>query len=1047
MKNELLFNNKLILFRYLFIVLIIIGIISFIIIFDVQIIGGKNLAYSVYIYDEAGIKLPFASIEFNIDIDHFIPLYIYNKSINRNFAFRYFSIIEQTKKIWISLKVTKEQFEETVLVIYTDNAFLTHAYIINNNNKNIINKKTETIVLENSSRKTVLDFSSKLQDDEYTLYVSLAGDPGNSIKVVTYDKKKFIKAQEIIYLMIGLWFSIVVVAFLVIPRIINKTDRRKITVYIFIIFYIITYFIILFIRTGILKNNSLLLSYIEAVLIIFQVGFAFGVLKLLLISRINKEWLRFSIFCVGLFVIFVFSGYLFVAEVLSCTLMMILFMIVLFFNNNLKYISETARFYGIKLQIFCIVFSFINLMAILLNHDFSLSYRFLHYGFFTSLLIVFLNKFEQVHYYESLAIAHEIKQRAAEKYEQLEIQLKQRFAVMQGLLAKPVSEIMILLDDIAQTTMSDIIKKQSRIWKIELGHYLPQIAEMVHFDNSVNYEFVNLYRLLQNVKDYIKKNGYEINCVLSKIQDRDIVTDLETAEWLVMKAVIFLYALTGTKTVTVSISSFLNPFILDVSTKKHSDKNETLLTEINLNSTKFKILEEELHAIGKYANAEVDIFIKEDVAQISIKFIETAETVQSLSSSDFSYDEKQNPKKEVSDKRTKILIVEDDPIVLYALQRNLKKFGYEVQAVISGYSGLDYLKQYGNAELVLLSDSLLDIEWYKFIELMPNTKTKRLPVIVISSSSRHESIDSVFNAGADDFIQKPINFTELYSRIKMHLQIKTSIEKQLENQQKLAELDKLKSLAWLTAGIAHEINTPNNAVLRNIPIIRTIAERLIQELDNTEIDYNMPFAGGFTYNDVKNELPVMFNDIYMSAIQIGKIIDDLRLYIRSGNTQDLKPININNVIEYALRLLHHTIKNGTNNFVVDLQKDIPEIEGDAMKIVQVMVNLIENAIHALPDKTTRISVKTYKKNTDDKDYVVLIVEDEGIGIKDADLPFIFDPFFTTRREMGGSGLGLPVVYGIVKEHNAKILVETEIGKGTRFQIVFPVLQSEGAEDV
>ncbi|HRS65832.1 MAG TPA: HAMP domain-containing sensor histidine kinase, partial [Spirochaetia bacterium] len=167
------------------------------------------------------------------------------------------------------------------------------------------------------------------------------------------------------------------------------------------------------------------------------------------------------------------------------------------------------------------------------------------------------------------------------------------------------------------------------------------------------------------------------------------------------------------------------------------------------------------------------------------------------------------------------------------------------------------------------------------------------------------------------------------------------------------------------------------------------------------------------------------------------------LYVRTGNTQMLKPININGVVEYALRLLNHTIKNGTYNFVLELGQDIPNINGDAMKIVQILVNLIENAIHSLPDKSKKILVKTYAEKVNNQSCVVLIVEDEGCGIKDDILPFIFDPFFTTRREMGGTGLGLPVVYGIVKEHNAEIHVETKKDIGTKFKILFPALIEEG----
>ncbi len=1041
MKKKLSYYEIVFSIKYFLLILIVVILGSILMLIDVQIVGGKNLEYSVFVYDEAGVKLPYASIMYKTDIIHFVPLYSYKKSLDKNFDFRYFNLIEQSRNIWLSIKITMDQFDNNVLMIYTDNAFMTSTYIINKNNKNVLKKSDlNSLLLENTNRKIVFDFSSKLTEKEYNLYLALTGDPGN-IRVFSYEKNKFIKLQEVLFLLVGLWFGILLIVISNISRILEKSDSRKFLAFIFIVIYILFYFGILIIRTGLFSLHSIYLNYIETVLMVLPGGFAFCVLKQLISSRMNKEWLRFSLLSISIFILLVFSGYLFVAEILSTTLMMILFLVALYYNNTFTYTTETARKYGLFIQIICIVFLFINIIAIFFNKNFSFSFRFLHYGILASILLLILKNYEWVQYIQLMKTANDIKGKISEKNEQLEKELQQRLKIIQGLLCKPVSEIAVMLDDIAASTSDERIKRFAYIWKIELGHYLPHAAKYTVLNYTENREYIKLSRLLQNATSYLKYYDCNINIAYQKILNIDIWIDQEAIEWLFMKAILFVYTISSSPDITVSALES-NPFIIINFSAKviHSYlKNE--------NTDKRQIYEEELRALSKYSDLEIDIYTDESIANISIKIKETNEVVNNQIDdidNQVNLIYSTNQEIDISKKMTKVLIVEDEPIILYALKRKLEKIGYDVQAVISGHRGLDYLKSYGNAKIILLSDSILDIPWYDFIKKMSENMKKRIPVIVITSTTRHDSIDAIFKFGADDFVAKPINIYELVARIKMHMQINESIERQLESQQKIAELDKLKSLAWLTAGIAHEINTPNNAVLRNVPIIRAIGERLIKEIDKIGFNSNELFSGGFTYEDVKNEFPSMLNDIYMSAIQISKIIDDLRLYVRSGSTQLFKPININSVVEYALRLLNHTIKNGTNNFIVELEQNIPEIDGDAMKIVQILVNLIENAIHALPDKNKKILVKTYAEKNDSKSFVVLVVEDEGCGIKEENLPFIFDPFFTTRREMGGTGLGLPVVYGIAQEHGAEISVETKKDKGTKFKITFPALKEEGA---
>lgn len=1036
MKNKLFYSNFIASLKYIAPILAVLVLVALLMIIDETIIRDKSLEYSVYVYEEAGIKLPHAAIKYETDMVYFTPLYLHKKSLEKNFG--YFNLIEKSRDIWLSITITREHFDNHVLIVYTDNAFMTSAYLINKNNKNVLQEKDfNSIVLENTNRKIVFDFTSKLDEEQYNIYLMLTGDISN-IKVYSYDTNKFVKFQETAFLLIGIWIGFLLMTIASVSRILDKKDVRKVIAFIFIIFYVFVYFGILIARSGLIALHSLHLQYVEAVWMVLPGCFVFCVLKLLISSHINIEWLRFSLLFVSTLLLLVFSGYSFIAEVFSVTLMMLLFLITLYYNHTFKYITETAKKYGLVIQLICVAFLFVNLLAFFFNRSFTFNLRFLHYGLLVSLLLAMLKNYETFHYNQVNKHVLVVTEKVSVKEKQLEKELQHRLKVIQGLLCKPLSEILIMLDEIIAHTTDDRIKRFANIWKLELGYYLPHAALYAIVENNKSKEYINLNRLLQNVKTNLQYFERNINLVYKTIKNIDVFIDQEAVEWLFIKAILFAHTMSGSLDITINLLEAKPTVIIEVFAKMIHGNSE------KINNESKEIYEEELRSIAKYANVELDVYINEELINISIKFNDTINASSNLTVIETAsrHNEISGTEHDTGKRKIKILIVEDDPIMLYEIKRNLEKIGYDVQAVISGYRGLDYLKNYGNARIVLLSDSILDIAWNEFIKEMSENKKKHVPVIVVTSTTRHDTIDMVFKAGADDFITKPVNIYELAARIKMHIQINESIEKQLESQQKIAELDKLKSLAWLTAGIAHEINTPNNAVLRNVPIIRSIGERLIKEIDTMGFKSNEQFSGGFTYDDVKNEFPSMLNDIYMSAIQIGKIIEDLRLYVRSGGVQTFKPININNVVEYALRLLNHTIKNGTNNFITELEQNIPEIKGDAMKIVQVIVNLIENAIHALPDKNKGIMLKTSTESSNEKVYVVLTVEDEGCGISDEDLPFIFDPFFTTRREMGGTGLGLPVVYGITQEHNAEISVETSKEKGTKFKIIFPALKED-----
>lgn len=135
-------------------------------------------------------------------------------------------------------------------------------------------------------------------------------------------------------------------------------------------------------------------------------------------------------------------------------------------------------------------------------------------------------------------------------------------------------------------------------------------------------------------------------------------------------------------------------------------------------------------------------------------------------------------------------------------------------------------------------------------------------------------------------------------------------------------------------------------------------------------------------------------------------------------------------------MLKHSIKQFTNSFNLKLGKNLPVAKGDPQQIEQVIINIIQNSLYSLPDKSSGVCVSSlFDKKSDT---LKIIIMDEGIGIKKETLNRIIEPFFTTRVDSGGTGLGLYISHSIIREHKGSLDIESEPGKGTEVCVSLPV---------
>ncbi|MDI6807788.1 MAG: ATP-binding protein [Candidatus Eisenbacteria bacterium] len=270
-------------------------------------------------------------------------------------------------------------------------------------------------------------------------------------------------------------------------------------------------------------------------------------------------------------------------------------------------------------------------------------------------------------------------------------------------------------------------------------------------------------------------------------------------------------------------------------------------------------------------------------------------------------------------------------------------------------------------------------------------------------------------------------------------------EEQAERQrEQLIQLDKMAALGTLVSGVAHEINNPNSFIMLNAPILAETWESIAPILEQYYREHGDFMMGGISYSEMREDIPILFSGILEGSQRIKKIVQSLKDFARAETPNLEQSVDINLVVKSALTLLNNLTRRSTKCFSVQYGKEIPPIKGDFHRLEQVVVNLVQNSCEALPDRHKGIYVSTeYEKNPR---RVVVIVRDEGRGIPREHLPHIMDPFFTSKRQTGGTGLGLSVSAGIVKDHNGTLSFTSELGKETVATLILPVSSDQNSNN-
>lgn len=264
-------------------------------------------------------------------------------------------------------------------------------------------------------------------------------------------------------------------------------------------------------------------------------------------------------------------------------------------------------------------------------------------------------------------------------------------------------------------------------------------------------------------------------------------------------------------------------------------------------------------------------------------------------------------------------------------------------------------------------------------------------------------------------------------------------------QSKLVIAEKMSSLGQLTAGIAHEINNPINFVASNVNPLRRDFKALLDALDRIETiglkedattDSKKKEIEQYKSDEdldyLKTEISFLLNGIQDGASRTAEIVKGLRVFSRVDEAE-LKAANINDGIRSTLVIVNNLI-NGIK-VSVDLG-ECPEILCYPGKLNQVFLNIITNAIGAIRERHGQaegghLEVRTYPESDDT---ICIMIKDNGTGMDETTLSKVYEPFFTTKKVGEGMGLGMSIVFSIIKEHNANILVDSVVNEGTTFTI-------------
>ncbi|HNF92766.1 MAG TPA: ATP-binding protein, partial [Accumulibacter sp.] len=286
----------------------------------------------------------------------------------------------------------------------------------------------------------------------------------------------------------------------------------------------------------------------------------------------------------------------------------------------------------------------------------------------------------------------------------------------------------------------------------------------------------------------------------------------------------------------------------------------------------------------------------------------------------------------------------------------------------------------------------------------------------------------------------PISSANVVTTVMAAMVVITDITENRKLQWQAIRSARLASLGVLSAGIAHEINNPNHAILANAPLLARIWQDALPILNEYEQEQGSFMLAGLSFEQARQTISRGMRDIAENAKRIQKIVDNLKHLGKQDRGHMNELADIGKILHAVVILLDTRIHKHTDAFTLDLPTALPTVKGNVQQLEQVFINVIVNALESLPDRSSSVKVSARTEQAGNR--LIVQVEDQGKGIAEEVMAQIGEPFFTTKADSGGTGLGLSISSSIVEKHGGVLRFEANHHLGTTVSIELPISTEE-----
>ncbi|MBU0479507.1 MAG: response regulator [Proteobacteria bacterium] len=393
----------------------------------------------------------------------------------------------------------------------------------------------------------------------------------------------------------------------------------------------------------------------------------------------------------------------------------------------------------------------------------------------------------------------------------------------------------------------------------------------------------------------------------------------------------------------------------------------------------------------------------------------------------------------------RVLIVDDEPSIRLILSSILENEGYQISEIDSGAKAISEIDNI-RPDLVLLDVMMPGINGFEVCRMIrDNQDFQEIPIIFITALTQTKDLVEAFEAGANDYLTKPFNDSEVRVRVKNHLRLKkagdklkrysSDLEKIVEEEaHELIKAERQAAFGQLIQGIIHNLKGPLTAISAGLQIARfSLKTADFAETDDQAISFCQTIGQSMEMID-------------SGAARLTGMINSMMSRSRAENSGSFVMTDLNKIVEDELRFLNAdlTFKNKFKKNIRLADKPLT-VKAIPSELAQVVSNLISNAIDALHNHPApAISIETSSRGNN----VYLALSDNGPGIPVENIDHVFDPLFTTKAKAGndpvdantptGTGLGLYTCMRIIRSHQGNISVHNNPGGGTTFQVHLPM---------